>query len=235
MEIQAAISKIDRYSSTEQGNKVEIIERPNGGISIVMGEGKLAGNRSQDVTMKAVHAVLNMIAEGVQDGASSRMVLRRIHDEHQQNVDVKISVISCDLLSKTIVITKNNPTPVLTFSEGESRFLPLGGSDPYDPVVFQFDLGIGRTYVLVSEGVENAGAYNNDKIDLSTALASIYEDHNDEPSVQDIADYLLKQAIGHDNGRPRDDMTVVVLKVSTATVKDIRREYVYFPIKKEIN
>ena len=114
MEIQAAISKIDRYSSTEQGNKVEIIERPNGGISIVMGEGKLAGSRSQDVTMKAVHAVLNMIAEGVQDGASSRMVLRRIHDEHQQNADVKISVISCDLLSKTIVITKNNPTPVLT-------------------------------------------------------------------------------------------------------------------------
>ena len=47
MEIHAAISKVDRYSSNQQGNKAEIIERPNG-VSIVMAEGSLV-KRSQAV------------------------------------------------------------------------------------------------------------------------------------------------------------------------------------------
>lgn len=233
MEIQAAIAKIDQYSSNEEGNKVEIIERPNGGISIVLAEGKLNGNRSKGVSMKAVHAVLNLIAEGVPDSASARVVLHRIRDEHRDAADVNISIISCDLRSKTIVITKNNTVPVLTFEDGESRFLPLDAnpeSHKYDPVVYQFEFRLGQTFILVTEGVQNAGAYSDNKIDLLTALGSLYDDDNDEPNVQDVANNLLNQAIAHDNGRPRDDMTVVVLKVSPANTKDIRRECVSFPI-----
>lgn len=238
MEIQAAIAKIDRYSFNEEGNKVEIIERPNGGISIVMAEGKLSGSRSKGVTMKAVHAVLNLIAEGVPDGASSRVVLQRIRDEHRERADVKLTILSCDLLSNTIVITKNNLVPVLIYEEGESRFLPLdedSESHRYDPVVYQFEFKLGQTFILITEGVQNAGAHEDNKIDLRTALGSIYDEDIDETSVQNVADYLLQQAIAYDSGRPRDDMTVVVLKVSPATMKDIRREYVCFPIKKEIS
>jgi hypothetical protein len=36
MEIQIAISKVDRYSSPEQGDQVEIVERPNGGVSVIL-------------------------------------------------------------------------------------------------------------------------------------------------------------------------------------------------------
>ncbi|MDD2522855.1 MAG: SpoIIE family protein phosphatase [Anaerolineaceae bacterium] len=238
MEIQAAIAKIDKFSSNEEGNKVEIIERPNGGVSIVMAEGTLGGSRSKGVTMKAVHSVLNLIGEGVPDGASARVVLQRIRDEHREIANVNISIISCDLQSNTIVITKNNPVPILIYEEGESHFLPLSQdaeSRRYDPMVYQFEFQLGQTFILLSEGVENAGIYNDNKIDLLTALGAIYDDDNDEPSVQDVADNLLNQAIGHDSDQPRDDMTVVVLKVSPATTRNIRREYVSFPIKKNIS
>jgi uncharacterized protein YoaH (UPF0181 family) len=204
MEIQAAISKIDRYSSNEEGNKVEIIERPNGGISIVLAEGTLSGSRSKGVTMKAVHAVLNLIAEGVPDGASSRVVLQRIRDEHRETADVKLSILSCDLLSKSIVITKNNSVPVLIYEDGESRFLLLDEDEEshlYDPIVYQFELRLGQTFFLITEGVRNAGAFNDNRIDLRTALSSIFDEESDEIGVQDVADYLLKQAIGHDSGR----------------------------------
>ena len=238
MEIQAAIAKIDRYSSHEEGNKVEIIERPNGGISIVMAEGKLSGSRSKGVTMKAVHAVLNLIAEGVPDGASSRVVLQRIRDEHRETADVKLSIFSCDLLSNTIVITKNNTVPVLIYEDGESRFLPLDEdieSHRYDPVVYQFEFKLGQTFILVTEGVQNAGGFNDNKIDLRTIIGSIYDDDNDGTSVQNVADNLLQQAIAYDSGEPRDDMTVVVCKVSHPTLENIRRECVCFPITKEIS
>ncbi|NLC29418.1 MAG: SpoIIE family protein phosphatase [Chloroflexi bacterium] len=240
MEIQAAISKIDRYSSDEQGNKVEIIERPNGGISIIMAEGKLSGRRSKAITIKAVHDVLYLISEGVPDGASARQVLSHIHSEHGEKAIVNISIISCDLRSKTIVITKNNHVPVLIYENGESRLLPIDDNPEerrHDPVVYQFEYKLEQTFILISEGVMNAGEYNENKIDLRTALESIYddEDDNEKLGVQEVSDYLLKQAVGHDSGRPRDDMTVIILKVSPATTKDIHREYVCFPIKNDVS
>lgn len=234
MEINAAISKVDRYSSTEQGNKVEIIERPNGGISIVMSEGKLNGKRSAAVTMKATHDVLNLIAEGIHDGAAARVVLSRIKSEHHDHAEVAISILSVDLQSRTIVITKNNLVPILTCDFDSNRFLPVN-ADPdqirLDPVVYQFEIALGQVFVVFSEGVLNAGQNNDEPIDLLLSIGSLRDENEDEPTVQEIADFILKQAIYHDSGRPKDDMTVVVLKTSPATQRDIRREYVCFPIK----
>jgi serine phosphatase RsbU (regulator of sigma subunit) len=234
MEIEAAISKIDRYGSNEQGNIVEIIERPNGGISIIMAEGKLSGERSKAVTMKAGHDILSLISEGINDGASARVVLSRIKSEHRENALVNVSIISCDLQSSTIVITKNSPVPVLIYEKGESRILPLvinPDEQLYDPIVYQFEFKMEQTFIMISEGLQNAGASNQNQIDLITAIDSINEDENCAPPVQRVSDNLLNLAIGHDLGRPRDDMTAIVLKVSQASTKDIRREYVCFPIK----
>ena len=108
MEIQAAISKADRYSSSEQGDKVEIIERPRGGLSVIIAEGKLNGQQSRSIAMKAVHSIMNLISTGLHDGASSRIVLSNIFEEHQGKAKVSLHIISCDLESQSIVITKNN-------------------------------------------------------------------------------------------------------------------------------
>ena len=78
MEIQAAIAKVDRYSSLNRVTRLEVIERPNGGISFVMAEGKISGRRSKMVTMKAVHRTMTLISEGIHDGASARAVLSGI-------------------------------------------------------------------------------------------------------------------------------------------------------------
>ena len=232
MEIQAAISKVDRYSSAEQGDKVEVIERPRGGISIIMAEGKLSGRRSRSIAMKAVHSILNLISTGVHDGAASRTVLSNIHDEHKGKAQVRLHIISCDLESQSIVITKNNTTPVLTVFEGSVDYLPFDGttdSDPCDcPSVYQFEIQEGRDFILVSDGILQAGAQHEHMLDLRLLVESLFED--DEPTVQTIADTILNQAISQDLGRPHDDMTVTVLRISPTPSSNIRREYVHFPI-----
>lgn len=237
MEIHVAISKVDRYASNQQGNKAEIIERPNGGISIVMAEGKLSGKRSQAVTMKATHDVINLISEGVHDGATARVVLSRIKSEHHEKANVSISILSCDLESKTIVITKNNLIPILNCDQDGYRFLPID-YDPealrYEPSVYQFEVALGQIFILFSEGIFNAGRQDDNPIDFLLTISSLLEESDQEASVQEIADFLLKQAISHDSGRPKDDMTVVVLKTSPATQREIRREYVCFPIPKKL-
>ena len=232
MELQAAISKVDRYSSAAQGDKVEIIERPRGGISIIMAEGKLSGRRSRSIAMKAVHSILNLIANGLHDGAASRMVLSNIHEEHRGKAQVSLNIISCDLESQSIVITKNNTTPVVTVFEGAVEYLRFDGTIESDhsltPSVFQFEIEEGRDFILVSDGILTAGAQYEQAMDLRLSVESLFED--DEPPVQEIADAILTQAISQDLERPRDDMTVTVLRISPSPATNIRRECVNFPI-----
>lgn len=232
MELQAAIAKVDRFSSVEQGDKVEIIERPHGGISIIMAEGKLGGRRSRIIAMKAVHSILNLIASGLHDGASSRIVLSNIFEEHKGKAQVKLHIISCDLESQSIVITKNNITPVVTVFDGAAEYLRFDGTIESDhcasPSVFQFEIKEGRNFILVSDGILQAGSQYEQPLDLRVLVESLFED--DEPTVQNLADAILNQAISQDLGRPRDDMTVTVLRISPSPSTNIRREFIYFPI-----
>ncbi len=232
MELQATISKVDRFSSAEHGDKVEIIERPRGGISIIMAEGKLGGRRSKAIAMKAVHSVLTLIASGLHDGAASRVVLSNIAEEHLGKAQISLSIISCDLESHSIVITKNNTMPVLTVFDGEAEFLRFDSATDTDhccaPSVFQFEIEEGRNFILVSDGILQAGSQFEQPLDLRASVESLFED--DEPTVQEIADAILNQAIKQDLGRPRDDMTVTVLRISPSPSTSIRRECVFFPI-----
>jgi len=232
MELQAAIAKVDRFSSVEQGDKVEIIERPHGGISIIMAEGKLGGRRSRIIAMKAVHSILNLIASGLHNGASSRIVLSNIFEEHKGKAQVKLHIISCDLESQSIVITKNNITPVVTVFDGAAEYLRFDGTIESDhcasPSVFQFEIKEGRDFILVSDGILQAGSQYEQPLDLRVLVESLFED--DEPTVQNLADAILNQAISQDLGRPRDDMTVTVLRISPSPSTNIRREFIYFPI-----
>lgn len=232
MELQAAISKTARYSSVSQGDKVEIIERPRGGISIIMAEGKLSGHRSRSIAMKTVHSILSLIASGMHDGAASRMVLSNIFEDHKGKAQVSLSIISCDLESQSIVITKNNATPVVTVFEGTAEYLRFDGTVETDhtltPSVFQFEIEEGRDFILVSDGILQAGTQYEQTLDLRVLVESLFE--YDEPPVQEIADAILTQAISQDLGRPHDDMTVTVLRISPSPSSNIRRECVHFPI-----
>ena len=180
MELQAAISKADRYSSAEQGDKVEVIERPRGGLSIIMAEGKLSGRRSRSIAMKAVHSILNLIATGLHDGAASRIVLTNIFEEHKGKAQINLHIISCDLESQSIVITKNNAIPVVTVFEGRADYLPFdvtNESEPCDcPSVYQFEIEEGRDFILVTDGVLQAGAQHEQPLDLRLLVESLFEE-----------------------------------------------------------
>ena len=233
MEIQAAIAKVDSYTSPQEGDKVEIIERPNGGISIIMAEGKLDNQRSKAISIKAVHALMGLISDGIHDGAASRAVLTNLKNEHHGRASVALSVISCDLESQTIIITKNNCVPVVIILPEQVDFLNLesetlaGGC--ITPAVFQFQLESDLTFFLLSDGICSAGGQSHQSLDIREIMETFLEDQSMD--VQAMADFVLNQAISLDTGEPKDDMTVVVFRVRPVLFNGIRRVSIQFPIK----
>ena len=59
-------------------------------------------------------------------------------------------------------------------------------------------------------------------------IADIIAERN--PSAQELADDLFERAMELEAGRPRDDISVVVLKVAERTSSDARRLVVRIPV-----
>ena len=67
MELQIGVAKIKKYASSESGDSVELVERPNGGISIVMADGQRSGKSAKRISNIVVRKVVALLAEGIRD------------------------------------------------------------------------------------------------------------------------------------------------------------------------
>ncbi|HQL40022.1 MAG TPA: hypothetical protein PKV95_11155, partial [Anaerolineaceae bacterium] len=112
MEIQAAVAKISKFGSRISGDTLEIVERPNGGVSIVLADGRSSGHDAKAISSLVVRKVISLLADGVRDGAAARAASDYLFTVYEGKASVYLSILSADLQTNTLVITRNNQTPV---------------------------------------------------------------------------------------------------------------------------
>jgi serine phosphatase RsbU (regulator of sigma subunit) len=233
MEIQIAVAKINKYAVSESGDTLEVIERPTGGLSVVLADGQTSGRGAKAVSMMVVRKVISLIAEGVRDGAAARAASDALFTERAGKVTCTLNVASVDLHSKTIVLTRNNPAAMF-ICRGEAieahteESISLGTSRNVRPIITELSIEPGLTVVIFSDGISHAGERRGTPMDVRHTLRSVLEDQ--DPSPQELADALLAQAIHLDDKRPADDISVLVLRVSPRIGDDVRRMTVRLPI-----
>lgn len=233
MEIQIAIAKINKFASSESGDTVEAVERPNGGVSVVLSDGQSTGRGAKTISSMAARKVISLIADGVRDGAAARAASDYLYTERSGKDSAYLNILSADLQSGTLVITRNNPAPVFIAQNDHIECLssecsPIGTSRNIRPAISEFQLEAGTTAVVYTDGLMHAGVRYGQFLDVCTLLKAILEDQ--DPTSQDIADALLTEAIRIDQGRPIDDMSVVVLRVLSGLDDPIRRMTIRMPM-----
>lgn len=234
MEIQIAVAKINQHGSREGGDSIEVIERPNGGLSVVMCDPLNSGHPAKLVSGLVVRKVLGLLSDGIRDGAAARAVSDYLYTERSGRDPAYLNILSADLETGTLVVTRNNPTPIFVAQGPEVECLsglpqPIGSARNVRPSITEVNLTKHTTVVMYTDGVMNAGTRNGGLgIDICTSLEGMLEEQ--EPSAQQIADALLTQAIRLDHNRPSDDMSVVVLRVVTRPKDWIRRMFVRLPV-----
>ena len=233
MEIQIAVSKVNKYAVSESGDTLEVIERPTGGLSVVLADGQTSGRGAKAVSMLVARKVIGLIAEGVRDGAAARAASDALFADKAGKVTCTLNIASVDLHSKTIVLTRNNPVPVF-ICRGEQidshneESISLGTSRNVRPVITEVGLEAGLTIVIFSDGISHAGERRGHPMNVGETIRSVLEDQ--DPSPQQLADTLLAHAVHLDDNRPADDISVVVLKASARNGDDVRRMSVRLPI-----
>lgn len=233
MEIQIAVAKTNKYASSESGDTLEVVERPNGGVSVVLADGQTSGRGAKTISSMVVRKVIGLLAEGVRDGAAARAASDHLYTERSGKVSATLNILSADLQSGTLVISRNNHCPVF-IAQGErieclaTESKAIGTSRNIRPSITEITLQEHTTIVMYTDGLTHAGERFGETIDICTLLESHLEDH--EPAAQEIADALLANALRLDHNRPNDDMSVVVLRVLSANSDEIRRMVVRLPV-----
>jgi serine phosphatase RsbU (regulator of sigma subunit) len=233
MEVRIAVSKVGKYATSDSGDTVEIVERPSGGLSVVMADGQSSGKGAKWISTMVVRKVISLLAEGVRDGAAARAASDYLYAERNGKVSATLNIFSIDKISGTFVVTRNNPAPVLMAFQEQIRSLdenslPVGLYRGTRPSIIEVPLEAGLLAVMYTDGLVHAGDRTGEKMNIMTVLLELLDE--EDPAPQFLADHLLDTAVRLDRGRPSDDITVVVLRVTSHSGDDVRRMSVRLPL-----
>lgn len=234
LEVQAAVAKINKYASAESGDTVEMVERPHGGISIVMADGQRSGHSAKAISNIVVRKAISLLAEGVRDGAAARATHDYLQTQRGGKVSAELFIVSIDLVTKTLVISRNARCPLLLRQDDQLDWLDapseaVGIYRNTKPTINELNLAAATTVIAFTDGVWAAGFRSGVTINLPALLTQL--DPDGDANAQTIADGILAEALRLDQNRPHDDASVLVIKVMPDSQPDaVRRLFVRFPI-----
>ncbi len=217
--IDIAVAKTNKYASRESGDTVEIVERPGGGLSVIMADGQGSGRAAKTLSMLVTAKVSALIKEGVRDGACARAANDFLFAMRNGQVSATLDILSVDLKTQTVVITRNGDTASIVQNNGVSEMTrgaerPLGLHARTRPWTMEMPICSCVRVVVASDGVINAGMRGGLP---AFDLAQLLDAAGPETSASTLADLVLGKAIERDDQKARDDMSVVALTLREHT------------------
>lgn len=239
LDVQVAVSKVSKYASSESGDSVEMVERPQGGLSLVVVDGQRSGRAAKSISNIVVRKALALLAEGVRDGAVARAAHDYLRTMRGGKVSATMNIVSIDLETETVVISRNSHCPTIVYRAGQASLLdepsePVGIRTWTKPVITELPITVDTHVVVFTDGLLHAGRYNGQQLQVPGLLEEVRAIcAQASASTQSLADALLAGAVERDLGRPRDDVTVVVVSVRPAApdADQTRKMFVRFPIR----
>jgi serine phosphatase RsbU (regulator of sigma subunit) len=218
MEVQFAVAKVSKYATSESGDTLEMIERPNGGISLVLVDGQRSGRSAKLISNMVARKAIQLLAEGVRDGAAARAAHDYLFVQRKGKVTATLNIVSVDSVTKTLVISRNNESPVIIHTAEDGFFLldepsqSVGIYRNTKPIITEIPVRVNTLIVAYTDGLRHAGSLSgNPPYDPYVATQRLWQ--AGVYGAQEIANTLLNEAVAQDNGRPRDDISVLVVTV----------------------
>jgi serine phosphatase RsbU (regulator of sigma subunit) len=219
MELYVGVAKAPKFGFSESGDTVEIVERPRGGLTCVMADGQGHGRAAKRTSTMVVNKTVSLVADGARDGAAARAAHDFLYALRDGKVSATLALVSVDLRTKTLVISRNSHCPVYLRRgrEGSVERLtgdvePIGVHEVMKPSITEIPLELESVVVTFTDGVLTSGARYDRRLDLDQVGSMVAA--ADARSVHQLADSLLDLAHRLDDGRPADDMSVLAVGLS---------------------
>lgn len=228
MEVQFAVAKINKYAMSESGDTLEMIERPHGGISMVLVDGQRSGKSAKNISNVVARKAVQLLAEGIRDGAVARAANDYLFTYRSGKVSASLNILSVDTRTRTIVISRNNEAPVFVhtaedgFRQLDDPSESVGFSPNTKPVITEIPISNGTIVVVFTDGLRHAGTLSGKgQYDPFNAFCLMIEGGMINAAA--ICDRLLAEAVAKDDSRPRDDISVIAISVQPKGNDEVRR------------
>jgi len=222
-----AAAKTSHYAARESGDTVELVERPDGGFTLVLVDGQGHGFPAKMLSLQLTSKAVALIKEGVRDGAVARAVHDYLHAYRGGRVSATLDLLTLDLGTNSVLVARNADVPGAVRRDGDGAWEllptvsgPIGIRRHARPAIDHFDLALGLHVVLFTDGIAHAGERYGAPLDVLSALSA----HATEAATaQSVADSLLGAAVAADRGLPNDDMTVIALTITAREERAMTR------------
>jgi serine phosphatase RsbU (regulator of sigma subunit) len=177
---------------------------------------------------------ISELGEGIRDGAAARAAHDFLYAHRGGKVSATLNILSVDLTTDTLVISRNSRCPIVHVDgEGVLSLIdepsePIGVRRGTKPQITELPLAPGTVIVAYTDGLETAGSPSTVVFDVPAAVAELVDQGSRD--AKRLADGLLGRALELDQGRPRDDISVVVLCVTDRPTDGVRRMALSLPL-----
>ena len=202
---------------------------------MVLVDGQRSGKSAKSISNVVARKAVQLLAEGVRDGAAARAAHDYLYTYRGGKVSATLNILSVDTRTKTLVISRNNPAPVILHTAAQGLYLLnepskiVGFNQNVKPLITEIPLEVGTLAVAFTDGLQHAGSVGGSKgFDPIPVIKSIIEEGITDASL--LADALLDGALELENGRPRDDISVMCIAVLEKQGDAIRRLSGRFPV-----
>jgi len=201
----------------------------------VLVDGQRSGRSAKMISNIVARKAISLLAEGVRDGAAARAAHDYLRTHRGGKVSAEMIILSADMDTGTVVISRNTQTPVLICEGGEWRMLDtpaeaIGIHKRTRPQIVELPLHPGLCVVAFSDGVWTAGERHGGRLDVLALLQSFPQ----TLGARAYADELLAHALQREKGRPSDDLTVVAMHVGAMATDNVRRMSMTLPVPPRI-
>lgn len=213
--LNVGIARAKKYDSPVSGDTSLQAKLNDGKYLLAISDGMGSGPEARKSSKIAIKMLERMLTSGFKKDVSIKMINSTLSANNDEDMYATLDILILDLYQGNIEFIKNGacPTYIKRNKEVElvkSISLPTGIINDIDLVVYDKDIKDGDIIVMCSDGiVESNTEYLHKELWLKYFLEELQTD-----DVQQIADLIISEAIDNDYGKEKDDMTVIVAKVS---------------------
>ncbi len=217
--VEVAVRKVPKAGTSTSGDSMDVVERPRGGLSVVMSDAQGSGPAAKRMSNLVVAKAMALIAEGVRDGAVARAVHDNLFALRGGKVLCTLTTISVDLWTDTLVISRNGNAGALLYRDGSVEAMlgevpAIGVHNFTRPSIAEVPMAAGTWAMMFTDGVGKA----LDRLGGPVAVASEFHGPGADPDAARLADGTFSRALEVYSGRPADDMSLAVIGIRSDAV-----------------
>lgn len=212
--LQTGIAKAKKDGVNVSGDTISSVRLGDGKYLLAISDGMGSGEDARKNSKLAINMLERLLSSGFEKENSIKLINSAILTANKEESYATLDISILDLFAGNMQLIKSGACPTYvkrrkSVSLIKSTSLPTGIMKDINVDTYDKDLEDGDIIIMCSDGIlDSSIEYANRDLWLKYLLEDIQTDIPER-----IADIILKEATDNCVGKPRDDMSVIAIKV----------------------